>query len=37
MRVHIGRFVDGKIAEHWAVIDQFAMLTQLGFVTPPGG
>lgn len=35
--VHIGRFVDGKIAEHWAVIDQLAMLTQLGFVTPPGG
>ncbi len=30
--VHIGRFADGKIAEHWAVIDQFTMLKQLGFI-----
>lgn len=35
--IHIGRCAGGKIAEHWAVIDQLSMLTQLGFVTPPGG
>jgi len=35
--VHIGRYADGKLVEHWAVIDQLGMLTQLGFVTPPGG
>lgn len=34
--IHIGRLADGKIAEHWAVIDQLGMLTQLGFVSPPG-
>ena len=33
----IGRFADGKIAEHWAVIDQLGMLTQLGFIPPMGG
>jgi predicted ester cyclase len=35
--VHIGRMVDGKLAEHWAVVDQLGMLTQLGFVPPMGG
>lgn len=35
--VHIGRVQDGKILEHWAVIDQLSMLQQLGFVPPPGG
>ena len=35
--VHIARFADGKIAEHWAVIDQLGMLTQLGFIPPRGG
>ena len=34
---HIGRFADGKLVEHWAVIDQFSMLTQLGFIPPMGG
>ena len=34
--VHIGRFADGKLAEHWAVIDQLGMFTQLGFIPPPG-
>jgi predicted ester cyclase len=33
--IHIGRIADGKLAEHWAVIDQLAMLTQLGFIPPP--
>jgi steroid delta-isomerase-like uncharacterized protein len=30
--IHISRFADGKIVEHWAVVDQVAMLTQLGFI-----
>jgi predicted ester cyclase len=34
---HIGRFAGGKLAEHWAVIDQLGMLTQLGFIPPMGG
>ena len=34
---HIVRFADGKIAEHWAVIDQLGMLTQLGFIPPRPG
>lgn len=34
--IHIGRIANGKIAEHWAVIDQLSMLIQLGFVKPPG-
>ena len=34
--VHIGRFADGKLAEHWAVLDQLGMLTQLGFIPPMG-
>lgn len=34
--VHITRFVDGRAAEHWGVVDQLAMLTQLGFAQAPG-
>jgi predicted ester cyclase len=34
---HMARFADGKLAEHWAVIDQLGMLTQLGFIPPMGG
>lgn len=33
--VHIARVVDGKLAEHWQVIDQLSMLQQLGFVPEP--
>lgn len=29
--IHTVRMKDGKIAEHWANIDQMSMLTQLGF------
>jgi predicted ester cyclase len=30
--MHIARFnAAGKMAEHWATVDQLAMLTQLGF------
>ena len=35
--VHISRFKDGKVVEHWAVIDQLGMLRQLGLVPTPGG
>lgn len=34
--VHIGRFANGKLAEHWAVIDQLGMLQQLGLAPGPG-
>ncbi|MGD0018544.1 MAG: ester cyclase [Candidatus Limnocylindrales bacterium] len=30
--IHITRFAEGKAVEHWAVVDQYSMLTQLGFV-----
>jgi predicted ester cyclase len=30
--VHVSRFVNGKVAEHWVVQDQLGMLQQLGFV-----
>lgn len=29
--IHIVRFANGKVVEHWANIDQMGMLTQLGF------
>ncbi len=28
--IHISRFKDGKIVEHWALVDQTGMLQQLG-------
>lgn len=31
--IHISRFKDGKIVEHWGIVDQTGMLQQLG-VTP---
>lgn len=34
--IHLVRFQDGKIAEHWVVVDQLGMLQQLGFVQMPG-
>ena len=34
---HIGRYANGRLVEHWAVIDQLSMLTQLGFIPPMGG
>ena len=33
--MHIVRFANGKVCEHWAVVDMASMLTQLGFM--PGG
>jgi predicted ester cyclase len=29
--MHMGRFVDGKVAEHWGVVDQMGMLAALGY------
>ena len=33
--IHIARFANGKVVEHWANVDQMKMLTDLGFVQPP--
>ena len=33
--IHISRFADGKVVEHWSVQDQLGMLQQLGFVPTP--
>jgi predicted ester cyclase len=30
--VHIGRMVEGKLVDHWGVVDQMSMLRQLGFM-----
>jgi steroid delta-isomerase-like uncharacterized protein len=35
--VDIHRLQDGRMAEHWHVVDVFAMLQQLGVLPPPGG
>ena len=35
--IDILRVQDGKVAEHWGVMDQLAMLQQLGVVQTPGG
>ncbi len=35
--IHIVRFANGKVCEHWAVADQMGMLAQLGFASMPGG
>ena len=34
--IHILRFQNGKVCEHWAVVDQLSMLAQLGFASAPG-
>jgi predicted ester cyclase len=33
---HIGRVANGRLTEHWAVVDQLGMLVQLGIVPAPG-
>ncbi len=35
--VHISRFANGKVAEHWVVQDQLGMLQQLGFIPASPG
>jgi steroid delta-isomerase-like uncharacterized protein len=34
--IHIIRLADGKLVEHWSVVDMLAMLAQLGFAPAPG-
>lgn len=34
--IHIVRFANGKIAEHWSNVDQLGMLQQLGLAPMPG-
>jgi predicted ester cyclase len=33
--VHIGRVANGRLTEHWGVIDQLGMLVQLGVIQSP--
>ena len=33
--IHIGRVVNGRLTEHWGVVDQLSMLVQLGIVPAP--
>ena len=33
---HITRWVGGKLAEHWAAIDQLGMMQQVGLAPTPG-
>lgn len=35
--IHITRFANGLAVEHWGVVDQLGMLTQLGFIQAPAG
>lgn len=34
--IHIGRGVNGRLTEHWGLVDQLGMLVQLGIVGAPG-
>jgi predicted ester cyclase len=33
--IHIGKGVNGRLTEHWALVDQLGMLVQLGIVPAP--
>jgi steroid delta-isomerase-like uncharacterized protein len=35
--IDIYRMQDGKLAEHWHVVDQFSLLVQLGVIPAPAG
>jgi predicted ester cyclase len=34
--IHIARVANGRLAEHWGLVDQLGMLVQLGIVPAPG-
>jgi predicted ester cyclase len=34
--IHIGRVANGKLVEHWGLVDQLNMLVQLGVIPAPG-
>ena len=34
--IHIGRVANGRLVEHWGLVDQLGMLVQLGIVPAPG-
>jgi predicted ester cyclase len=34
--IHIGRGVNGRLTEHWGLVDRLDMLVQLGIVPAPG-
>ncbi|HEV8340275.1 MAG TPA: ester cyclase [bacterium] len=33
--IHITRIVNGKVAEHWGIVDQLGMMQQLGLIPEP--
>jgi predicted ester cyclase len=35
--IHVYRFVDGKIAEHWVELSMLQLLQQIGAIPAPGG
>jgi predicted ester cyclase len=35
--IHIVRFADGKAVEHWGLVEEGAMMTQLGLIEAPAG
>ena len=35
MGINIFRIVNGKMAEHWGLVDRLGALQQLGVVSPP--